>query len=62
MSNERRTCSGKSKHKTYDAALREKPGCSNSRDLNIYKCRYCGFYHVGHKNNFKNSSRSRRIR
>lgn len=59
MSNKQRVCSGKSKHRTYQDALREKPGCKKSRDLNIYKCKFCGFYHVGHKNNFKNSSKPR---
>ncbi len=60
MPNEQRVCSGKSKHNTYQDALREKPNCKNSKDFNIYKCKYCGFYHVGHKNNFKNSNKSRR--
>ena len=46
-----RGCLGKTKHKTYAAALKEKPK-NRKGDLNIYKCKACGFYHIGHINNY----------
>lgn len=45
---EKRACLGKKqhKHKTGAEFVLEQMNDSN---LNIYRCRYCGFYHIGHR-------------
>jgi len=55
----RRGCTGKTKHKTFDDALREKPK-NRKGNLNIYKCKFCGFYHIGHINNYANGKDQRK--
>lgn len=43
----RRSCGSKVRHKTAEfalLALRHTRG----RDLNVYHCKFCGGYHVGH--------------
>ena len=54
-------CEKKKKHETVRAALnhierlkrsdRKRKGkrYKDNEGLNCYKCKYCGFYHVGHK-------------
>lgn len=45
------SCSGKARHKTADFAevaavkMRKKTG----DHFNVYKCRFCNGYHIGHK-------------
>lgn len=41
-------CIGKARHETPKAAavhLKRRDG----KRMNVYKCKYCGFYHIGHK-------------
>lgn len=45
----RKQCEGKSKHKTFSAALRELHGSSFAvkRLMRIYRCRFCFNFHLG---------------
>lgn len=58
-------CSGKAKHASYDKAVRElrqrkTPNLKrhNPSVLHIYRCEFCGHYHIGH-DNLKNKSGGR---
>lgn len=43
---ENTACYGKKRHETYKDAEMER---RKDRSLNIYKCPYCQYFHVGHK-------------
>lgn len=53
-------CQGKDKHPTYKAAKNQAkkrtkhPSMTSNKRLNVYRCDYCGQYHVG------NSSQNKR--
>jgi len=38
-------CDGKQKHTTYQSAQKE---LKNRPGMDIYTCRYCGRFHIGH--------------
>lgn len=56
MSSKRRlrriSCGRKNKHKTVEGAMVEiryiRKTSPNTSRLNVYSCRFCGKYHVGH--------------
>jgi len=48
-----RSCEGKCRHQTKEAARSElqtlvRKGANGGR-LEVYKCRFCGAYHTGHR-------------
>lgn len=48
----RRACSGKQRHPTEEAARAHVAALYHQRGalgLNIYKCKFCGAWHVGHR-------------
>lgn len=52
-SHRRRACTGKAKHETHEAAIRQlnkgkrKPWLQKGAKLVAYKCPYCPYYHIG---------------
>lgn len=51
MDREGAQCDGKQQHATKGAAIRHKWALwrrYNESGLNVYRCVYCGYYHVGH--------------
>ncbi len=45
-----RSCIGKTKHKSYADALQERKNINCSGKIDIYKCSFCYYYHIGHTN------------
>ena len=43
-----RACGDKHRHATQKDAERERKRCRQPT-LGVYRCEFCGFYHVGHK-------------
>lgn len=57
----RKECSGKVGHKNRDAAMRARRRLSSNKagayPMNVYKCQYCGQWHIGHKPHVKRTRR-----
>jgi hypothetical protein len=45
----RKGCAGKTRHETREAARAHLLELRRPWTLNVYPCRYCGGFHVGHK-------------
>lgn len=48
----RRTCDRKVRYETQEeaSAARTRLFRSGSGGMNVYKCKFCGGYHIGHRN------------
>lgn len=51
-----RGCAGKTKHKTFLGAEYALFDNTNNSNADIYKCKDCGFFHIGTRANKKNNS------
>ena len=47
---EQRACIGKTKHETAAMAWQEKKNINCSGKIDVYKCTFCHYWHIGHTN------------
>ncbi len=44
------SCIGKTKHESAAKAWQEKKRTNAGGKIDVYKCPFCSFYHIGHSN------------
>lgn len=58
-----KSCLGKVQHKSFLAAeyILDRMNGKNSHLLEIYKCSFCEYYHIGHNNPKNASTKSKKV-